>query len=167
MFYIFGYTMKSKCIWISLVMLTSFFFGFTFWPMENPKNHFILEFFKFSNYSCFLKINKLKDAKPWSLQKKMQFLRHFQSVTNWCFCTLVFFYMQKPQRDFHRMPHFEDWVLDGFWPLGNNRSIFILGFCWNLRLVIELWCLEGFWFLLEDFFFAWWNIWISINPFVT
>jgi hypothetical protein len=24
--------------------------------------------------------------------------------------------------------------------------------CWNLRLVIELWYLEGFWFLLEDFF---------------
>jgi hypothetical protein len=50
----------------------------------------------------------------------------------------------------------------GFWPLGNNnRSIFeriflkddIFGLCWNLRLVIELWYVEGFWFLLEDFFF--------------
>jgi hypothetical protein len=41
------------------------------------------------------------------------------------------------------------------------------GLCWNLRLVIELWYLEGFWFLLEDFFedyiFAWWNIWVSIK----
>jgi hypothetical protein len=28
-----------------------------------------------------------------------------------------------------------------------------LGSCWNLRLVIvELWYLEGFWFVLEDFF---------------
>ncbi len=35
------------------------------------------------------------------------------------------------------------------------------GLYWNLRLAIE-----GFWFLLEDFFkdykFAWWNIWVSI-----
>jgi hypothetical protein len=40
------------------------------------------------------------------------------------------------------------------------------GLCWNLRLVIGLWYLEGFWFLLKDFFedyiLAWWNIWISI-----
>jgi hypothetical protein len=52
---------------------------------------------------------------------------------------------------------------DFYRPLGNNnRSIFIWGFLkndhfslfWNLRLVIiELWCLEGFWFLLEDFLF--------------
>jgi hypothetical protein len=26
------------------------------------------------------------------------------------------------------------------------------GVCWNLRLIIELWYLEGFWFLLKDFF---------------
>ncbi len=36
------------------------------------------------------------------------------------------------------------------------------GLCWNLKLVIiELWSLEGFWLLLEDFFedyiFAWWK----------
>jgi len=40
------------------------------------------------------------------------------------------------------------------------------GLCWNFRLVIELWYLEGFWFLVEDFFedyiFVWWNIWIFI-----
>jgi hypothetical protein len=59
-------------------------------------------------------------------------------------------------------------------PLGNNRSIFIweflkddvFGLCWNWRLVLELWYLEGFWFLLgdvfEDYIFAWWNIWVSI-----
>ncbi len=49
--------------------------------------------------------------------------------------------------------------LRDFWPLGNNRSIFYIrifekwyfGLCWNLRLVIiELWYVEGFWFLLED-----------------
>jgi hypothetical protein len=38
--------------------------------------------------------------------------------------------------------------------------------CSNLRLAIELWHLQGFWFLLEDYFeeyiFAQWNIWISI-----
>jgi hypothetical protein len=41
-----------------------------------------------------------------------------------------------------------------------------LGLCWNLKLVIDLWNLEGYWFLLEDFFedyiFKWWNIWIFI-----
>jgi hypothetical protein len=35
----------------------------------------------------------------------------------------------------------------------------ILAFVETVRLVIELWYLEGFWFLLEDFFedhvFAW------------
>ncbi len=40
------------------------------------------------------------------------------------------------------------------------------GLCWNLRLVIELWYREGFWFLLEDCFedyiFAWWNIRVSV-----
>jgi hypothetical protein len=40
------------------------------------------------------------------------------------------------------------------------------GLSWDLRLVIELWYLEGFWFLSEDFFedciFAWWNISIYI-----
>ncbi len=50
--------------------------------------------------------------------------------------------------------------LRDFGPLGNNnRSIFISGFLkddilalsWNLRLVIELWYLERFWFLSEDF----------------
>ncbi len=29
-----------------------------------------------------------------------------------------------------------------------------MGLCWNLRLVIELWYLEGFWFLLKDFFWG-------------
>jgi len=37
--------------------------------------------------------------------------------------------------------------------------------CWNLRLVIELSYLEGFWFLIEDVFedyiFAFENIWVS------
>jgi hypothetical protein len=28
----------------------------------------------------------------------------------------------------------------------------IFGLFWNLRLLRELWCLEGFWFLLEGFF---------------
>ncbi len=36
----------------------------------------------------------------------------------------------------------------------------------NLKLVLELWYLEGFWFLLEDFLqiliFTWWNVWVSI-----
>jgi hypothetical protein len=64
--------------------------------------------------------------------------------------------------------------LRDFGPLGNNiRSIFILGFlkddilACDLRLVIDLWYLEGFWFLWEDLFFeayifAWWNIFIFI-----
>jgi hypothetical protein len=60
----------------------------------------------------------------------------------------------------------------GFWPLGSKFVLYkdfwkmIFGLCWNLRLVTELWYLEGFWFLLEGFFedciLTWWNIWISI-----
>jgi hypothetical protein len=52
-------------------------------------------------------------------------------------------------------------------PLGNNnRSIYFymriyerwyFGLCWNLRLILELWYLEGFMILLEDFF---WRLYI-------
>jgi len=46
------------------------------------------------------------------------------------------------------------------------KRIWYFGLCWNLRLVIELWYLQGFCFLWEDVFeeyiFAWWNIWIFI-----
>jgi hypothetical protein len=43
----------------------------------------------------------------------------------------------------------------------------ILACVWNLRLVvIDLQYLKGFWFLvedlIEDYIFAWWNIWIFI-----
>ncbi len=49
--------------------------------------------------------------------------------------------------------------MDFYRPLA-SRSIFIWGFlnhdilglCWNLRLVIELWYLERFWFSFKGFF---------------
>jgi hypothetical protein len=68
--------------------------------------------------------------------------------------------------------------LKGFWPLGNNSLVYFymrnferwyFGSSWNLRLVVELYYLEGFWFLFKGFFehyvFAWWNIWVFHNSF--
>jgi hypothetical protein len=59
-----------------------------------------------------------------------------------------------------------------FGPLGNNnnRSIFIwaflkddiLGLCWNLRLVIELWYLKGFLVSFRRWFF--WRLYFSGFP---
>jgi hypothetical protein len=58
---------------------------------------------------------------------------------------------------------------DFFRPLlgNNNRSILIQGFferwyfglCWNLRLVLELCYLEGFWFLFRGIFFQRLSFW--------